>query len=80
MFSKVLHMMHNKWQKTSQNTAMIKFGVILKILYHRYENAFSIPHSLKLHYFDQRFNNLAVIMIVAYNEPNSARKFIYVCL
>ena len=52
MFSKVLHMMHSKWQKTSQNTAMIKFGVILKILYHCYEIAFSIPHALKQHYFD----------------------------
>ena len=52
MFSKVLHMMHIKWPKTSRNIAMIKFGVILKILYHRYENAFSIPHTLKLHYFD----------------------------
>ena len=75
MFSKVMHMMH-----TSRNIAMIKFGVILKILYRRYENAFSIPHTLKLHYFDQRFNHLVVIMIFEYNEPNSARKFIYVCL
>ena len=52
MFSNILHMMHNKWPNTSRNIAMKKFGVILKILYHRYENAFSIPHSLKLHYFD----------------------------
>ena len=59
---------------------MIKFGAILKILYHRYENAISIPHTLKLHYFDLRFNHLVVIMIVAYNEPNSARKFMYDCL
>ena len=29
------------------NVAMIKFGVILKILYHRYENAISIPNTLK---------------------------------
>ena len=52
MVSKVLHMMHIKWPKTSRNIAMIKFGVILKILYHCYENAISIPHTLKLHYFD----------------------------
>ena len=52
MFSKVLHMMHIKWPKTSQNIAMIEFGVILKILYHRYEIAISIPHTLKLYYFD----------------------------
>ena len=43
MVSKVLHRMHIKWPKTSRNIAMIKFGVILKILYHRYENAISIP-------------------------------------
>ena len=52
MFSKVLHMMPIQWPKTSRNIAMIKFGVILKILYHRYENAISIPLSLNLHYFD----------------------------
>ena len=52
MFSKVLYMMHIKWPKISRNIGMIKFDVILKILYHRYENAFSIPHRLKLHYFD----------------------------
>ena len=52
MVSKVLHLMHIKWPKTSQKIAMIKFGVILKILYHCYENAISIPHTLKLHYFD----------------------------
>ena len=73
-------MLHIKLSKTSGNIAMIKFGVTLKILYHRYENAISIPHTLKLHYFVKRFNHLVVIMIVANNEPNSARKFIYVCL
>ena len=52
MVSKVLHMIDIKWPKPSRNIAMIKFGVILKILYHRYENAISIPHTLKLHYFD----------------------------
>ena len=80
MFSKVLHMMLIKWPKTSRNIAKIEFGIILKILYHRYENAISIPNTLKLHYFDSRFNHLVVIMIVAYNEPNSARKIIYVYL
>ena len=52
MVSKVLHMMHIKWPKTSRNLAMLKFRVILKILYHRYENAISIPLTLKVHYFD----------------------------
>ena len=52
MVSKVLHMMYIKWQKTSRNIAMTKFDVILKILYHRYENVISITHTLKLHYFD----------------------------
>ena len=52
MISKVLHMVHIKWPQTSQNIAMIKFGVILKILYHRYENSISIPHTPKLHHFD----------------------------
>ena len=52
MVSKVLHMMHIKWPKTSRNIATIKFGVILEILYHRYENDISIPHILKLHFFD----------------------------
>ena len=37
MVSKVLHMMYIKWSKTSRNIAMVKFGVILKILYCRYE-------------------------------------------
>ena len=32
MASKVLHMMHIKWPKTSRNIAMIKFGVVLKIV------------------------------------------------
>ena len=52
MVSKVLHMMHIKWPKTSRNIAMIKFGVIWKIQYHRYENANFIPHTFKLHYLD----------------------------
>ena len=52
MVSKVLHMMDIKWPKPSRNIAMIKFGVILKILHHRYENAISTPHTLKQHYFD----------------------------
>ena len=52
MVSKVLHMMDIKWPKPLRNIAMIKFDVILKILYHRYENAISIPHTLRLHYFD----------------------------
>ena len=52
MIDKVLHMLHIKLPKASRNIAMKKFGVILKILYHRYENAISIPHTLKLHYFD----------------------------
>ena len=52
MVSKVWHMMDIKWPKLSRNIAMIKFGVILETLYHRYENAISIPYTLKLHYFD----------------------------
>ena len=52
MVSKVLHMMYIKWPKPSRNIAMIKFGVHLKILHHRYEKAISIPYTLKLHYFD----------------------------
>ena len=52
MVSKVWHMMDIKWPKPSRNIAMIKFGVILKILYHCYENAISIPYTIKLHYFD----------------------------
>ena len=52
MVSKVLHMMDTKWSKTSRNIAMIKFGVILKIIYRRYENVIFIPPTLKLHYFD----------------------------
>ena len=52
MVSKVLHMMDIKRSKTSRNIAMIKFGVILKILYRRYENVIFIPPTLKLHYFD----------------------------
>ena len=52
MVSKLLHMMDIKWPKPSRNTAMLKFGVILKKLYHRYENVISIPYTLWLHYFD----------------------------
>ena len=52
MVSKVLPMMDIKWPKPSRNIAMIKFGVILKILYHPYENAISIPYTLQIHYFD----------------------------
>ena len=51
MLSKVLHMMDTKRSKTSRNIATIKFGVILKILYHRYENVIFIPPTLKQHYF-----------------------------
>ena len=51
MVSKVLHMMDTKWSKTSRNIAMIKFGVILKILYRRFENVVFIPPTLKQHYF-----------------------------
>ena len=79
MVSKVLHMIDTKWSKTSRNVAMIKFGVILKIIYRRYENVIFILTTLKLHYFDYRLNHLVVIIIAAYNEPNSARKFIHVC-
>ena len=52
MVSKGLHMMYIKWPKPSRNIAMIKFGVILKILYHRYENSIFIPYTPKLHYFN----------------------------
>ena len=52
MVNKVLHMMNINRPKSSQNIAIIKFGVILKILFNRYENAISIPHTHKLHYFD----------------------------
>ena len=52
MVSKVLHMMDTKWSKTSGNIAMVKFGVILKILYPRYEIVIFIPPTLKLQYFD----------------------------
>ena len=52
MVSKVIHMMDIKWSKLSRNIAMIKFGVILKILYRHYETVNSIPLTLKRHYFD----------------------------
>ena len=52
MVSKVLNIMETKRSKTSRNIAMIKFGVILKNIYHRYENVIFIPPTFKLHYFD----------------------------
>ena len=43
MVSKILHMVDIKWPKPSRNIAMIKFGVIFKIPYHRYEIPFLYP-------------------------------------